>query len=146
MRSQLALAIALCLPNFGCDSRTHPETIQGKWELSKMNGWFEFDHHLLGKGGLTIFEFIGDQFNFTHHAYHAGVMDSVSGSFNVDGTRNPPEITFRYAERTIVCIFSASESTLRICFGKEDGIPPATFSGGPAERPVLIELRRFKPH
>jgi uncharacterized protein (TIGR03067 family) len=141
MCRHLAVAIVLCLPASGCDSRPDAERIQGEWKLWEMNGWFEFDLSTV-KGGPPKIIFTDDQFTFMNDV---GPKQRVSGTFACDQGKRPREITFRFAGRSLVGIYSASGSTFQLCFGKDDLAPPSTFAGGPGERPALLVFHRPKP-
>jgi uncharacterized protein (TIGR03067 family) len=141
MWRHLAVAISFCLLASGCDSRPDPKRIQGEWQLWEMNGWFEFDLPTL-KGGPTKIIFTDEQFTFMNGV---GPNQRVSGTFSCDQRKSPREITFRSADRSVVGIYSVSGSTLQLCFGKDDLVPPATFAGGPGERPALLVFHRPKP-
>jgi uncharacterized protein (TIGR03067 family) len=137
----LAVATFVCLLALGCDSRPDPAQIQGEWQLWEMNGWFEFDLPTV-KGGPTKVIFTDDQFVFMNDV---DPKQRVSGTFSCDREKRPREITFRFADRSVVGIYAVSASTLQICFGRDDSIPPATFAGGPDERPALLVFHLLLP-
>lgn len=145
MRLHLAIAMSVWLITFGCDSPPDsrvdsppdPE-LQGEWQLRTMNGWFEFDLPTV-KGGPTKIIFADQQFTFMNDM---SPEQRVRGTFGCDQGKRYPEITFHFAGRRVVGIYYVSGSKLQICFGKDDLAPPATFSGGPDERPALLEFYR----
>jgi uncharacterized protein (TIGR03067 family) len=140
MKRCFAVAVA-CWCLGGCDSRPDHEKLQGRWRLLGMSGWFEFD--LPGvKGGPTVLTFTKDGFSYTNDAGDPGPEQTVSGTFSCDPSKRPREITFTFKGRTVVGIYSFAGSTLRICVGAKDRVPPATFEGSPGGRPALLIFTR----
>ncbi len=134
-----AVVLCLCVFASGCDSRSDVARLQGDWQLWQMNGWFEFDLPVAGKGGSTKISFSDNQFTFMNDA---NPKQRISGTFVCDQAKHPCAITFRFADRSIVGIYSLSGRTLQLCFGREDSVPPPTFEGGPGERPALLVFHR----
>jgi uncharacterized protein (TIGR03067 family) len=124
----------------GCDGRSDQEKVQGKWEVWKMNGHFDFDLRPLSMDAREVLTFDGNKFSYTNNP-----ISDISGAFVCDPTKSPKQITFTWGDRTIVAIYAFSGSDLKVCVGNNDATPPATFAGGPDERPALIFFRRPNP-
>jgi hypothetical protein len=112
MRREILLAIAICLGTSGCQPEPAgvQESILGDWDFHEGKGSFMFDHELFGKGASPVFSFADGRFDFTHRWWDKTVADKVSGTYSTDTTKSPPEITFRYPERTITGIYSVSRA------------------------------------
>jgi uncharacterized protein (TIGR03067 family) len=106
-----------------------------------MNGDFEFDLPTVMDGPSKLV-FTGEQFTFMNDER---LPRRVHGTFSCDERKRPKEIAFHYADRRVVGIYSLAGSNLKVCFGKDDLVPPTMFAGGPWERPALIEFRRPRP-
>ena len=123
----------------GCDFRPDQEKIQGEWRFHEMLGVYEFELPAT-KGGPDTLTFSGNTFTYTNDAEDP--RHTVSGTFTCDPTKRPRQLTFTFNGRTVVAIYSVSGTTLRLCIGAKDGVPPETFEGGPGERPALLTFTR----
>jgi uncharacterized protein (TIGR03067 family) len=137
MKRCLVIALA-CWCLCGCDSRPDQEKLQGPWRLHEMDGEFEFDLPAV-KGGPTVLTFAGNAFTCTNGPRPG---HTVRGTFTCDPTQSPRQITFTFNGRTVVGIYSVGGSTLRVCVGANDRVPPTAFHGGPGERPALLIFTR----
>jgi uncharacterized protein (TIGR03067 family) len=68
----------------------------------------------------------------------------ISGTYVCNDTLTPKQIAFDFDGRKVTAIYSLSGNRLLICIGDNDETPPKSFSGGPNERPALIEYYRVE--
>lgn len=138
MKRYLAVIVGITCASISCNSRTDRDLIQGEWQVRAMFGWFEFYLHPV-KGGPGVITFTDDTFTYTNSRDPG---QSISGTFSCDESKNPREVTFSFGDKTIKGIYSVSGRNLDICVGESDSMPPRSFTGGPKERPALLNLAR----
>ena len=137
----ISAVVAICFIA-ECDSKRDVETLQGKWQLTRMVGDFSFD---LPSGkktdGPEILIFTGDTFTFKNDGRH---KTGTTGSFSCDETKSPNEIIFNFNGRKVIGIYKFSLAGLSICIGEDDQVAPSQFRGGPGARPALLVFERAK--
>jgi uncharacterized protein (TIGR03067 family) len=121
----------------GCDARTDPEKLSGKWFLNSMSG--EFSFYLGGaKEGHETISFTCNEFTFDIADVtgqrlglsNPSFLHKVSGSFTCDATQNPKQITFLFNDRRVVGLYDLWGDTLLICVSEDGTTLPTKFVGG----------------
>jgi uncharacterized protein (TIGR03067 family) len=126
------------------------EQIQGAWYEDRkwppeLCGYGDFMFYLnSSKGGHPIITFSGADFTYESRDRSKSSANKVTGTFFCDPGKSPHQITFVFADRTVIGIYYLCINYLSICVGEDDKIPPAKFGGGPGARPALLVFSRLK--
>ncbi len=139
MRCSKTLIALLCGMIVGCSQESDPAVLQGTWKLQRMAGNFTFGLPQYQLDDDYILSLEKDAFTFITSKRSGKV---AKGTYRCDNSKTPTEITFTFADRSVVCIYSLMAKELQICLGEKDLSPPSTFDGGPESRPALLVFLR----
>jgi uncharacterized protein (TIGR03067 family) len=126
----------------GCQRTPDQEHLKGSWELREMTGDFTFDLKLFLLNDKDMLAFDTTDFTYSNNLENPEI---VKGSFECDQTKKPKEITFKFANRKVVGVYSLSGDVLTICVGENDDRPPKTFAAGTWARPAILRFCRRRP-
>jgi uncharacterized protein (TIGR03067 family) len=131
----------------GCDSRTEPEKLAGRWSLNEVQNEFWLDESTVKTGLNATLTFSASE--FTCEASSEKIKKKVSGTFSCDTSRKFKQIVFVSDHRRVVALYDLSGDVLRFCLCEDGTTVPTKFDGrdsaaGRPRQTVVIFIRDKK--